>query len=340
MNKKVRWVLVAAMFGALVLTVWNFTSPTSGQRSENVNVANPRLRTPAKGRENYDIRNDDSKDSPRSAGQDQDPGITLGTSYHNDTSPRLRDMVQVPLTPNRVGLGQSIKAPKAMTARGTDSGAILVSGIFADTNGEVGTTQRVKIANKGYQIFDNRTGASVLIPSDISTIWAGFGGSCATGGAGDAIMLYDKLADRWVISQFASATGGKAVTEECFAVSTTSDATGSYYRYAFHLGANFIDSPHLNVRPDGYLMGDNVFNESGTERLGNQLFVFDRTAMLTGAAATFTTPGIDRGVGETYSITADGVRLASAPGIVAAVSTLTINLSYHPDATFTTAGPP
>ena len=338
MNKKVRWVLVAAMFGALVLTVWNFTSPTSGQRSENVNIANPRLRTAVKGLENYDIRNDDSKDSPRSAGQDQDPGITLGTSYHNDTSPRLRDMVPVPLTPSKVGVGQSINTPKGMTVRGTDSGAILVSGISADTNGEVGTTQRVKIANKGYQIFDNRTGASVLIPSDISTIWAGFGGSCATGGAGDAVVLYDKLADRWVISQFASAKGGKAVTEECFAVSTTSDATGSYYRYAFHLGANFIDSPHLSVRPDGYLMGDNVFNGSGTERLGNQFFVFDRTAMLTGAAATFTSPGIDSGVGETYSISADGVRLASAPGIVAAVSTLTINLTYDPDATFTSAG--
>ncbi len=342
MNKKMRWPLIAAMFGALVPMVWNFTPLTSGQRSKDVNISNPRFRTPVKGVENYDVRNDESKeakqDSPRIAGQDQDPGITFGTSYHNDTSPRLRDMVQVPVTPNKVGLRQSIKAPKAMTARGIDSGAILVSGISADTNGEVGATQRVKIANKGYQIFDNLTGASVLGSSDISTIWAGFGGSCATGGAGDAVVLYDKVADRWVISQFASATGGKAVTEECFAVSTTGDATGSYYRYAFHLGTNFIDSPHLSVRPDGYLMGDSVFNESGTERLGNQFFVFDRKAMLAGTAATFTSPGLDTGVGETYSISADGVRLASAPGIVPAVGTLTINLTYASDATFTTAG--
>ncbi|HBB96052.1 MAG TPA: hypothetical protein DC054_11740, partial [Blastocatellia bacterium] len=163
------------------------------------------------------------------------------------------------------------------------------------------------------------------------------------GGAGDGVVIYDKLADRWVMSQFASLTGGKAVTEECFAVSTTSDASGSYYRYAFHLGGNFIDSPHLSVQPDGYLMGDSVYNEAGTERLGNQFFMFDRTAMLNGAAATVSSPGIDTGVGETYSISADGLRVKSAAELKlaaseAAVSTLTINLTYDPDSTFTNAG--
>ena len=255
----------------------------------------------------------------------------------NDTSPRLRDMVQVPVTPQKVGFGQSTKGQETMTARGTDSGAILVSGISPDSNGEVGATQRVKIVNKGYQIFDDLSGTSLLGPSDISTIWAGFGGSCETGGTSDAVVLYDKVADRWVISQFASATGSKAVAEECFAVSTTSDATGSYYRYVFYLGTNFIDSPHLSVRPDGYLMGDSVYNESGTERLGTQFFVFDRTAMLAGTAAAFTSPGIDTGIGETYSISADGVRVRSEHN-TPAVSTLTINLTYASDATFTAAG--
>jgi hypothetical protein len=85
-------------------------------------------------------------------------------------------------------------------------------------------------------------------------------------------------------------------------------------------------------------MGDSVFNEPATERLGNQFFVFDRTAMLSGAAATFTSPGIDTGVGETYSISAQGVRVTSSASIVPAVSTLTINLTYDPDSTFTAAG--
>ena len=69
-------------------------------------------------------------------------------------------------------------------------------------------------------------------------------------------------------------------TDECVAVSTTSDATGSWNRYDFHLGSNFFDYPHLGVWPDGYYMSMNVFNTAGTAFLGPQPFVFDRAKML------------------------------------------------------------
>jgi subtilisin-like proprotein convertase family protein len=62
MNKKMRWPLIAAMFGALVPMVWNFTPLTSGQRSKDVNISNPRLQTRV-GLENYDIRLDDSQEA-------------------------------------------------------------------------------------------------------------------------------------------------------------------------------------------------------------------------------------------------------------------------------------
>ncbi|HMG73513.1 MAG TPA: hypothetical protein VK582_08430 [Pyrinomonadaceae bacterium] len=58
-----RWPLVAAMLGALAPMVWNFTPLTSGQRSKDVNISNPRFRTLVKGLENYDVRNDDSKEA-------------------------------------------------------------------------------------------------------------------------------------------------------------------------------------------------------------------------------------------------------------------------------------
>jgi hypothetical protein len=101
------------------------------------------------------------------------------------------------------------------------------------------------------------------------------------------VVLYDQLAGRWVISQFA---GSSVPTDECVAVSTTSDATGSYYRYGFHLGSNFFDYPKLGVWTDAYYMSMNVFNSSGTSFLGPQPFAFDRAKMLTGAAATFVSP--------------------------------------------------
>ena len=104
-------------------------------------------------------------------------------------------------------------------------------------------------------------------------------------------MLYDQIANRWLISQFA---GASIPTDECIAVSTTNDATGTWNRYAFHLGSNFFDYPHLGVWPDAYYMADNVFNSAGTARLGPQAFAFDRNAMLAGTPATFVTSGHHR----------------------------------------------
>src|SRR5204863_6644916 len=127
----------------------------------------------------------------------------------------------------------------------------------------------------------------VLGPVGISSIWSGFGGVCQTSGMGDPILLYDKIANRWLISQFAGASGFP--TDECIAISSTSDATGSYFRYAFHLGSNFFDYPHIGFWPDGYYQFNNVFNSAGTAFLVPQLFAFDRAKMLAGLPAIFVT---------------------------------------------------
>ena len=153
-----------------------------------------------------------------------------------------------------------------------------------DTNGEVGATQYVQMVNEGFQVFDKVTGASIVGPTAISALWAGFGGVCESNGHGDPVVLYDQIANRWLISQFA---GSSIPTDECIAVSQTSDATGAYNRYGFHLGTNFADYPHLGVWPDGYYMSMNIFNSAGSVFLGPQPFVFDRAAMLAGTAATY-----------------------------------------------------
>ena len=68
----------------------------------------------------------------------------------------------------------------------------------------MGATQYVQIVNEGYQVFDKTTGTSVLGPASIASIWTGFGGVCQTAGQGDPVVLYDQIANRWLISQFAS----------------------------------------------------------------------------------------------------------------------------------------
>jgi hypothetical protein len=167
-----------------------------------------------------------------------------------------------------------------------------------DTNGYVGGTtqfaggnpvaQYVQIVNKGYQIYNKFTGASIAGPFSIQSIWAGFGGVCTTG-FGDPVVLYDKLADRWLVSQFA---GSGVPTDQCIAISQTRDATGAYYRYDFHIGSNFFDYPKIGTWPDAYYLSYNVFNSGGTAYLGTQPVAFDRAKMLAGLAATAITPGV------------------------------------------------
>src|SRR4029434_5226720 len=59
-----------------------------------------------------------------------------------------------------------------------------------DTNGEVGATQYVQSVNRGFQVFNKSTGASMLGPVAITTVWSGFGGVCQNTGDGDPVVLY------------------------------------------------------------------------------------------------------------------------------------------------------
>lgn len=149
-----------------------------------------------------------------------------------------------------------------------------------DTTGAAGATQYVQWVNTSFAVFDKSTGAMVMSPIEGNALWFGFGGGCANRNDGDPIVGYDKAAERWVLSQFTS----EAPYLECVAVSTTSDATGSYYRYAFSMGANFADYPHMGVWPDGYYFSFNMFN--GDTLLGGRACAFDRIAMLSGSTAT------------------------------------------------------
>jgi uncharacterized repeat protein (TIGR01451 family) len=157
----------------------------------------------------------------------------------------------------------------------------------SDPNGTVGLNQYMENVNEGIQVFNKSTGASQLGPVALPAIWTGFGGVCEFNGHGDGIVLYDHFANRWIISQFA---GTSVPTDECVAISTSPDATGSYYRYGFHLGTNYFDYPKLGVWPDAYYMSMNVFSADGSTFLGPQPFALDRANMLVGNPATFVSP--------------------------------------------------
>src|SRR5262249_27613716 len=147
--------------------------------------------------------------------------ITVGRSLKNDVSPRLRDIPpKVALKPRHlqrepVGMPadvqnqvdtvvQHLLAPAAMPSPILNLDGVMFPGVNCncappDTDGEVGSTQYVQMVNEAIQVFNKTTGASVLGPISIETLWSGFGGVCETAGHGDPVVLYDQLANRWVV---------------------------------------------------------------------------------------------------------------------------------------------
>ena len=149
-----------------------------------------------------------------------------------------------------------------------------------DTNGAVGATQYVQWVNTYFAVFDKATGAIAAgFPKSGNSLWAGFGGGCQTNNDGDPIVQYDQLAQRWILTQFSVSTTPYL---QCVAVSTTSDATGSYYRYSFSYGtSDFNDYPKVGVWPDGYYVSYNIFT-NGQTFAGSKVCAMDRAKMLVG----------------------------------------------------------
>lgn len=153
-----------------------------------------------------------------------------------------------------------------------------------DTNGSVGSTQFVETINIQYAVYDKATGTQTQAPRALTSVYSGFGGVCQTGSSSDPVVLWDKAAQRWLISYVAFNSGFTSFME-CIAVSTGPDATGTYNRYAFDFGRNLNDYPKIGVWPDAYYASYNTF-QNAAFFIGAEACAYDRTAMLAGGTAT------------------------------------------------------
>ena len=245
---------------------------------------------------------------PLCAQSDHGP-VEVSAAVHSDVSPPLRGMSaftqgaeqkrERPLKPvpqnvlqtNGVdpvvqattGLSVSTTLPKSLAGLGQGDYGFTVQYAPPDTVGAVGTTQYVQWVNAQFAVFDKATGAKIYGPVPGNTPWAGFGGGCEANNDGDPVVVFDKTAQRWVLSQFSVST---LPYLQCVAVSQTADATGAYYRYSFSYGnTQFNDYPKLGVWPDGYYVTYNIFN-NGQTFAGSKVCAFDRAKMLAGQPAT------------------------------------------------------
>jgi hypothetical protein len=165
-----------------------------------------------------------------------------------------------------------------------------------DTNGSVGQDEYVQWVNQAYGIFDKKardlkavvdpgSGESLKTIWDGNLLWQGFGGKCEFSNDGDPVVLYDKLANRWLMSQFAYSKPAGPPYSQCVAVSSTSDPAGEYALYEFQFN-NFNDYPKIGVWPDGYYATFNMFESPDGDFLGTKLCALERAKMLQGAAAS------------------------------------------------------
>ena len=163
-----------------------------------------------------------------------------------------------------------------------------------DPNSDVSESYIVEIVNCGYAVFD-KSGSTLVGPLETNEIFTGMSGPCPVSDDGDGVVRYDRLAQRWLVSQFSLANDDGLIDPntnqvytqnfECVAISKTSDPTGAYWLYAFGYNG-FNDYPKFGVWPDGYYVTYNMFTSGEGSFTGVKTCALDRASMLTGAAAT------------------------------------------------------
>ena len=174
--------------------------------------------------------------------------MIVGHSLKNDISPALRTIPAKPLgghmemeaspNPRAVSIHkdaidavrQNQQFSPNMPAATLNFDGILFPGVGCncappDTNGEVGADAVRPDGQRGLPGLQQDDGASVLGPSRSRRSGPASAAYARLNGDGDPVVLYDQLANRWLITQFA---GASVPTDECIAVSTTSDATGTW----------------------------------------------------------------------------------------------------------------
>ena len=153
-----------------------------------------------------------------------------------------------------------------------------------DPVGDVGSNHYIQGVNSAFAIY-TKTG-ELLASIDMASFFTGTSSFCDINPRGDPVVLYDALADRWVLSflAFYNPLVGDPFYE-CIAVSKTSDpVTGGWWFYALLAHPSYLnDYPKLSVWRDAYYMTANLVDlVNGSAFKGVRVWALDRASMLSG----------------------------------------------------------
>jgi hypothetical protein len=193
-----------------------------------------------------------------------------------------------------------------------------------DTHGDVGPIHYIQSVNSSIKIFDK---AGNPLNGTNGTTYNSFFSAldpttpCRNFNDGDGFILYDQLADRWLVSDFAFPPNG-APNYQCIGVSKTSDpVAGGWWLYAVQVDALnptwLGDYPKFGLWPDAYYFSVNLFDQVTSAFEGVRLFALPRSAMINGTGApnagavAFTI--LPAALGDSYSLEPATFRSGSAP---------------------------
>jgi hypothetical protein len=151
-----------------------------------------------------------------------------------------------------------------------------------DTVGDVGPNHYIQSINAGggavVRIYDK----AEPVPNTLATFYMdNMGSSYCDSGYGDPIVLYDRLADRWLLSEFSS-SGSRL----CVYISQTGDpVSGGWYNYAY-AAPSFPDYPKYAVWPTDANGGQGSYVITANDG-GPGIYALDRGGMLAGTEGSF-----------------------------------------------------
>ncbi|MBN1886960.1 MAG: fibronectin type III domain-containing protein [Thermoflexales bacterium] len=206
--------------------------------------------------------------------------VAAGDHVSRSADPISRDpAVEAPAGRDFSPISQAVSASFSTPSLNFE-GMVRTDRIPPDTVGDVGPNHYIQLVNgNGTQVsIYDKQGVRLAGPFTLASLWEANGGSAGdpcTIGRGDPIPLYDQLADRWLLSEFAS-TGNHL----CVYISRDSDPVISgWYVYDFSTPET-PDYPKYAVWPDAYYVST---NESVPA-----VYALDRAKMLAGdSGATF-----------------------------------------------------
>lgn len=139
------------------------------------------------------------------------------------------------------------------------------NGSPTDPTGDISNDHYIQAVNGTLvAVYDLEGNTVAQFP--MQTLWSAVGAQSA----GDPIILFDEIADKWIITEFAGPAN------LLIAVSETSDPLGSYFAYSFST-PNFPDYPKYAITPKALVV---TTNEGGAGTL-HQYFI-DREALIAG----------------------------------------------------------